>query len=950
MRELLCPVLVGRDEELTAVTVAVERTAAGRGGALFVVGEAGLGKSRLAREAKGIARALGLVVLDGRAVPGDRASALRALSEAFLGVSRSGTLPAASELEPYRPYLGRIIPEWRSEVDVPDEGSDAVLAEGVLRLLRLLGGETGCLLLLEDLHWADAETIAVVEYLADNLSTERVLCVGTVRTGEHSAAGLLVGQLAARRAVTVVELTALRSAEAQVIAAACLRTSDLPPRIGNLITEWAEGVPFLVEEILATLVSERALRWESGAWIVQEAFAPVPPLSFVQSVTARLDAVGADGRSILHAGALLGRRFDWHLLASVTGLAEGVVLECLRRAVALQLLVTGDGFEFRHALTRDAVLQDLLPSDRAVLSRRALHAVEAAHPGLPGPWCDLAVDLADGSGDARRGAQILLQAGRRALAAGTLSTAGTVLERARGQAVDDPALAAEVDDALIEVLTLTGQVDRAFEIGAALFIRLESLGAGPAARAAVHVRLGRAATSAGDWTVAAEYLRRARTLGQDAGPGVLAQVEALTARGALGQGDLDAAVTHAQSALSMAEHLGLQQVVCEALEILGRRARRRDLAEAEGYFERALVIAEAHGLELWRVRALQNLGAVDQLTHREIDRAVQAHEAALRIGAFSIAAAAELTLANVCSGDVSRLEEGLEAARRCVDTCRRLRLATYPIALVVQGELQAYLGRRGEMEASVNQAMALAPSDLDVCGVAHGEVLGHYWLLQEDRALALTELDRGMAFMRQSPATYPSPFHGFWALVCTLENRHGDQARAEVRTSSAAVQGITRACLRYAEAVESGRAGRLEQAESAAAIATAEMAAMRHNDLFAALALRLTAEAALRDGWGEPIGWLQQTRSFFRSSGHTAVADACERLLKRQPVRLPGGLTEREAEVLRLVAAGKTNRAIAAELYLSEKTIARHLSNIFTKLGVGSRAAATAFATREGIA
>jgi DNA-binding NarL/FixJ family response regulator len=128
------------------------------------------------------------------------------------------------------------------------------------------------------------------------------------------------------------------------------------------------------------------------------------------------------------------------------------------------------------------------------------------------------------------------------------------------------------------------------------------------------------------------------------------------------------------------------------------------------------------------------------------------------------------------------------------------------------------------------------------------------------------------------------------------------------------------------------------------------MAAMRHNDLFAALALRLTAEAALRDGWGEPIGWLQQTRSFFRSSGHTAVADACERLVKRQPVRLPGGLTEREAEVLRLVAAGKTNRAIAAELYLSEKTIARHLSNIFTKLGVGSRAAATAFATREGIA
>ncbi|HEY3238602.1 MAG TPA: response regulator transcription factor, partial [Acidimicrobiia bacterium] len=73
---------------------------------------------------------------------------------------------------------------------------------------------------------------------------------------------------------------------------------------------------------------------------------------------------------------------------------------------------------------------------------------------------------------------------------------------------------------------------------------------------------------------------------------------------------------------------------------------------------------------------------------------------------------------------------------------------------------------------------------------------------------------------------------------------------------------------------------------------------------------------------------------------------------RRRPAApaLPGGLTEREAEVLRLVAEGKTNREIAAALYLSEKTVARHLSNMFTKLGVTSRAAATAFALREGIA
>jgi hypothetical protein len=116
--------------------------------------------------------------------------------------------------------------------DLPDEGSDAVLAEGVLRLLRLVAGETGCLLLLEDLHWADAETMSVVEYLADNLAAERVLCVGTLRPGEHSTAEHLLGQLTARRVAGMVELSALGAAQVETIAAACLRTAELPPRVG----------------------------------------------------------------------------------------------------------------------------------------------------------------------------------------------------------------------------------------------------------------------------------------------------------------------------------------------------------------------------------------------------------------------------------------------------------------------------------------------------------------------------------------------------------------------------------------------------------------------------------------------------------------------------------------------------------------------------------------------
>jgi len=104
--------------------------------------------------------AMGITVLGGRAVAGKPSSALRTLSEAFLGASRAVELPKGPELEPPRPYLGRIIPAWRSAEDLVDEGSDAVLAAGVLRLLRLLAGAAGAPLILEDLHWADAETFA----------------------------------------------------------------------------------------------------------------------------------------------------------------------------------------------------------------------------------------------------------------------------------------------------------------------------------------------------------------------------------------------------------------------------------------------------------------------------------------------------------------------------------------------------------------------------------------------------------------------------------------------------------------------------------------------------------------------------------------------------------------------------------------------------------------------
>ena len=178
---MLCPVLVGREREARQLRDALAAAEAGRGGTVLLAGEAGIGKSRLVRETAGDARGRGLAVLSGRAVAGGVPTPFRPFAEALVSAGRAGGLPDSAELDPFRPALGRLVPEWRPPPGTAADESLVVLGEGVLRLLRVLAPDAGCLLVLEDLRWADRETLALLEYLADNLAAERVLCLGTLR-------------------------------------------------------------------------------------------------------------------------------------------------------------------------------------------------------------------------------------------------------------------------------------------------------------------------------------------------------------------------------------------------------------------------------------------------------------------------------------------------------------------------------------------------------------------------------------------------------------------------------------------------------------------------------------------------------------------------------------------------------------------------------------------------
>ena len=213
--------------------------------------------------------------------------------------------------------------------------------------------------------------------------------------------------------------------------------ADPPAGVGDLVVAHSDGNPFLVEELLAGWVADGQLRHEHGFWETTGPLTPSVPVSLQGSIDRRLSTLGATDRLVLGAAALLGRHFDWNLLPGIAGVDGRAAADSLRAAVAEQVIaVDGDSFVFRHALTREAVLAGLLPFERRELASRAWPAVELANPGLPGPSCELAADLAEAAGEPVAAAQRLLESARHRAAQrwfGHRRGDGTPGQRAGGQ-------------------------------------------------------------------------------------------------------------------------------------------------------------------------------------------------------------------------------------------------------------------------------------------------------------------------------------------------------------------------------------------------------------------------------------------------------------------------------------------------------------------------------------
>ncbi|MBV9000959.1 MAG: AAA family ATPase, partial [Solirubrobacterales bacterium] len=925
MVEFVPGVFVAREAELGVLERAAAGCRDGGGSAFVVAGEAGVGKSRLLAELSLRAGGEGMLVLRGRATSGAGQAPFRAVAEALAGGLRKRAVSEAS-LRSFAPALAHMLPGWFEPTS--DRAPEFVfLAEGVLLLLRLLAGWRGVVLGLEDLQWADPESLALVEYLAENAGPERLLLVGTLRDDEPSAPLVSLRELTRRGAMRWLELGRLDQREVLRLAAARLGGA-VPGSVSRYLQARAEGLPLFVEELLGGLIAAGALRRLGEEWQAADQVALHLPPSFVASVEERLAALTEPARVVLAAAAVVGRSFDTALLSACTGLSDGEVSAALRDCADARLVEADreqgmDRMRFRHGLVRDAVLERTPPPERRALAGAALAAVEAAHPQLPGGWCGLAVELAQLAARDDRAVTLLRMASERAREDGALGAAVEALKRA--VVLADESAASVVQLELLESLVAAGRFERARELGERLAPQLRA----DAEEARVQLALAQTALIHLDWDEAERRLDAARVR---PGSRLSERLELLAASIALGRFRYKEAERIARSVAARAAAREDDASACEAWLLAGESAAAADVERAEGLFSRALTLAERRGLATLRARALAALGGLDVLRIGSTERVALAREAALDAGMAALAASSthDLAMLGVLRFE---LEDARVWAARTVVLGRRYRLGWVLAAgLIKQAWAAALTGSPEEAERLLGEAEPIIGDNARGCALMDGHVRAAVALGREDLDAARIAV-AGAAELWWRQRLEPRPYLGLWVLLAALTDPSGfAPVRERLRRRRVLWQPtIAGLCLAAEAALIVAADEDLAGADEL--LAQAE-ALLEPTPWFRAVAYRHVGERLLTAGSMTGERLLGAAIAFFAGAGTPTPAEAARALLRAagRPVPRRGrgcatvpsqlvtaGVSSREMDVLLLLAQGLTNRQIAARLYLSPR-------------------------------
>ncbi len=1003
-KPVVCPILIGRTADLAAFHLLIDQAKSGREQVALLCGEAGIGKSRLVAEVKTYAVSQGFLLLQGNCFQADRAfpyapflDLLHSYFSNSSSLSRHNDLTAsAQELSRFLPDVTPLLPESTplmvpSSLD-PQQEKRRLFAL-LLHFFTQQATHQPLLFIVEDLHWSDDISLELLLYLARGCTDLPILFVLTYRSDEvspelrHSLAEFDREHLAQDFSL---QRLARAGVDAMLRAIFAMHQAVHTGLVESMYA-LTEGNPFFIEEVLKSLIATGEITDRDGVWECTLLFGthtrhPSIPRSVQDAVYQRTKQLSAPARQVVTLAAVAGRRFDLTILQQVMHTDASHMLVLMKELVAAQFVIeeAADQFSFRHALTRQAVYSELLASERRALHRTIAETIEQrAFPSsiLDAQLVDLAYHFYEGGvwskaveyGQRAGERALILYAPRAAIEHLTrtlvalkhlASTPPAAVLRARGQAYET----------IGEFAQARSDYERALEIaqqtqdGLMEWQSLLDLG---------FLWAGRDYAQAGQW------FRRSLDLAQVlADPKLHARSLNRVGNWLVNTGRAADGLQAHQEALAMFEALHDTQGMAETFDLLGMaNGIYGDTVNAVEQYERAITL----------LRALSDhQGLISSLT-----------SCVSYASPFSV----ETTYSicehfEHCSRDIT---EALILARQ-VDS-----LTAQAYVEMVAGGAFASFGELGRGLAHAQESLRIAREIQHTQWLAGAYfTLGRVYFLLLEANLAVQALETGLALAREiGSAWWIGNITAYLARACLLQGAL-PRAEAVLKAAMARSQQPANSPERRISWAWGELALTSDEPEIALSIADRLLASAPgvtksqpipwllklKGEALGALERREEAIQALEEAMRgalarqeQPLLW-QIYRALGRQHRRLKQEDLAQRnftparqgiaslastiddvylreqfshtalttLPREKPVSASraakeafGGLTEREREVVILIARGKSNREIAGALVVTKRTIETHINNILYKLNLTSRAQIVVWAVERGL-
>ncbi|MFI7546569.1 AAA family ATPase [Actinoplanes sp. NPDC049599] len=941
-------VLVGREADLATLRDALKRTRNAEPSTVLVGGEAGVGKTRLVEEFCRVAAAEGARILTGQCLElGEEGLPFAPFAAALRRLVHSDG-PAV--LDGREQDFARLLPELGPPTpEAVGEARRGVLFELVASLFGRLAERQPLVLVIEDLHWADRSTRDLIGFLVRSARLPQVLLVATYRTDElHRGHPLrpFLAELDRVRGVHRTEIDRLdRDGTAEMLSH--LLGTEPEPRTVEAVHERAQGNPFFIEQFATS---------------ADPSCADIPH-SLRDLLLTRVDQLPDAAQRVLRVAAVGGTKFGHELLSRVAGIDEADLESALRTVVAAQLIVfdADGGYEFRHALVREAVHDDLLPGEHARLHARYAEAVEA-EPQLVAMGRAPA-EIAHHWYAAHDHPKALISARRAAEAASqryAYAEQARLLERVLELWELVPEAAELLGASHLDLLEQTGLVaieagnhPRALKLTKAALADLDA-DAEPLRAARLLVRRSKLLYNAGTSDGAAEAREAYRLLRLAPQSQERVMLIADAAYALSGVSDKEAGEVASEALAASLESGDVSATVTAAITY-GQICRGKlSAGEALPAMENAAARARATGDLPNLARALVNISdSLYELGRYEESAATAAEGVpyADRVGVHRTTGV--FLLANHAEALIA-LGRWDEADARCAEAARQDPPGTLALPWMrLRAMLRLARGHEGA-EPLAHRTIAF---------------LGRQFLHRENR-LSLMELRiqlarhtgdtaTALAAARQAaaePSITDRPRYG-WALLtaaaAVAEESADEELTTQIRSLAETVPQRSPADRAHAAQVAATLTGRPELWHKA-------VEAWRADGQPYPLAVALLGLATATAGAGDrtaSAGAVEEVAAIAGALGARPLSEAADTLARRIGLRSATQptatgtetLTDREREVLRLVAEGRSNSGIAQQLYISPKTASVHVSRIIAKLAVSTRGEAAAVAHRLGL-